>query len=46
MYLQQFDFEIIHHSGKENKNADALSKVTINYNEVIDVNDDPDTKPI
>src|SRR3954463_5520009 len=26
MYLQQFDFEIIHRPGKENTNADALSR--------------------
>ena len=25
MYLQQFDFEIVHRSEKKNKNADALS---------------------
>ena len=28
MYLQQFDFEIVHRLGKENKNADALSWFT------------------
>src|SRR4051812_467670 len=28
MYLQQFDFEIIHRPGKENKNADALFHFT------------------
>jgi hypothetical protein len=27
MELQQYDFEIIHRSGKENKNADALSRL-------------------
>ena len=27
MYLQQFDFEIVHRSEKENKNADALSQI-------------------
>jgi hypothetical protein len=27
MELQQYDFEIIHRSGKENKNANALSKL-------------------
>ena len=27
MYLQQFDFEITHRPGKDNKNADALSRV-------------------
>ena len=27
MYLQQFKFEIIHRLGKENKNADALSRI-------------------
>src|SRR5947208_12220871 len=27
MYLQQFEFEIIHRPGKENKNADALSRL-------------------
>ena len=26
MYLQQFNFEIVHRPGKENKNADALSR--------------------
>ena len=26
MYLQQFEFEITHRPGKENKNADALSR--------------------
>lgn len=28
MYLQQFEFEIIHRPGKDNKNADALSRIT------------------
>src|SRR3954451_13901344 len=28
MYLQQFDFEIIHRPGKENTNADALSRTS------------------
>jgi hypothetical protein len=32
MELQQYNFEIIHRPGKENKNADALSRVMINYN--------------
>jgi len=27
MYLQQFKFEIIHRPGKDNKNADALSRI-------------------
>ena len=27
MELQQYDFEIVHRSGKENKNADALSRL-------------------
>jgi hypothetical protein len=27
MELQQYDFEIIHRSGKENKNADAISRL-------------------
>jgi thymidylate kinase len=27
MYLQQYKFEIVHRSGKENKNADALSRL-------------------
>ncbi|CAB5185100.1 unnamed protein product [Rhizophagus irregularis] len=27
MELQQYDFEVIHRSGKENKNADALSRL-------------------
>ena len=27
MELQQYNFEIIHRSGKENKNADALSRL-------------------
>src|SRR2546430_6680919 len=27
MYLQQFKFEIVHSTGKENKNADALSRI-------------------
>jgi hypothetical protein len=25
--LQQYDFEVIHRAGKENKNADALSRL-------------------
>ena len=32
MELQQYDFEIIHRSGKENKNADALSRLKFNEN--------------
>ena len=31
MELQQYDFEIVHRPGKENTNADALSRVHINY---------------
>jgi hypothetical protein len=27
MELQQYNFEIVHRSGKENKNADALSRL-------------------
>jgi hypothetical protein len=27
MELQQYDFEVVHRSGKENKNADALSRM-------------------
>ena len=27
MYLQQFKFEKIHRPGKDNKNADALSRI-------------------
>jgi hypothetical protein len=27
MYLQQFKFEIVHRPGKDNKNADALSRI-------------------
>jgi thymidylate kinase len=32
--LQQYDFEIKHRSGKENKNADALSRLTNNEKDV------------
>jgi len=27
MELQQYDFEIVHRPGKENKNADAMSRL-------------------
>lgn len=31
MELQQYNFEIVHRPGKENANADALSRVMVNY---------------
>ena len=34
MELQQYDFEVVHRSGKENKNADALSRLKFNEKEV------------
>jgi hypothetical protein len=32
MELQQYDFEIVHRSGKKNKNADALSRLRFEEN--------------
>ena len=33
MNLQQYNFEIVHRAGKENKNADALSRLVNNIEE-------------
>jgi hypothetical protein len=32
MELQQYDFEIVHRSGKENKNADVLARLRFEEN--------------
>jgi thymidylate kinase len=44
MELQQYDFEVIHRSGKENKNADALSRLKFEEENIKSQENEPEYK--
>jgi thymidylate kinase len=42
MELQQYDFEVVHRSGKENKNADALSRLKFEDKDIKSSENEPE----